>query len=69
MCGVVDRRQMLEIQVSIDLSGPDIGVPEQFLHSPQITAGLEQMGCKRMAEHVRVDMHPQALAAAPRAHP
>jgi hypothetical protein len=41
MRGLVDGRQMLEIQVGIDLGGADIGVAQQFLYSPQIAAGLE----------------------------
>src|SRR5450432_3516247 len=65
MRGLVDRRQMLEVQVSIDLSGADIGVAEQFLHSPQVTAGLEQVSGEGVAEHMRMHVHSNALTAAP----
>ena len=30
-------------------------MPEQELDAPQIHAGFEEMGCKRVAKHVRVD--------------
>ena len=49
MCGVVDAGEMLEIEVSIDLGGCNIGVSEQFLHGAQVRAGFEQVGGKGMA--------------------
>src|ERR1700755_2767867 len=39
----VDAGQVLEVKVSVDLGGGDVGVPEQLLHTPQLAAGLEQM--------------------------
>src|ERR1700750_954443 len=65
MRGLVDRRQVLEVQVSIDLSGADISVTQQFLHSPQVTAGFEQVSGKGVAEQVGMHVHAYALAAAP----
>ncbi len=38
---VVDLGKVPEIEVSIDLGGTYIGVPEEFLHRPQITACLQ----------------------------
>ncbi len=66
MCGVVDAGQMRKIEVGIDLRGADVGVTQQFLHAAQIGAGLEQMSCKRMTKHMRVDMQRRSLAARPR---
>ena len=43
MSGVVDAREMLEIEVCIDLRGCKIGVTEHFLHRAQIAARFEQM--------------------------
>ena len=65
MCGLVNARQMLKVQVSIDLSGADVGVAEQFLHAAQIAARLQQMSGERMAEHMRMHMHAEPHAAAP----
>lgn len=36
MCGVVDPRQMLEIQVCINLCSGNICMAEQFLHGAQV---------------------------------
>src|SRR5712691_9137157 len=68
VCGVVDFRQVLKIQVRVDLCGGDVGVPQQFLDAAQIRTGFEQMGGKRMPEHVRMHMHFQAHAPSPGIH-
>jgi hypothetical protein len=36
VCGVVDFRQMLKIEVRVDLCGGDVGVSQQFLDAAQI---------------------------------
>ena len=32
--------------------GPDVLVPQQFLHRPDVVAVLQQMGCERMTKSV-----------------
>ncbi len=39
MRGVVNLREMLEIQVGVDLGRRNVGVAEQFLHAAQIAGG------------------------------
>ena len=46
--------QMLKIQPRIDLRGGNAGVAQQLLHGPQITAGLQHMAGKRVAQHMRM---------------
>src|SRR6185503_10147863 len=62
---VVDLDEMLEIKVNIDLRGRHVRVPEQFLHTAQILARLQQMTRERMAEHVRMNMAAQSLVPRP----
>ena len=38
---VVDLRQVLVIEVGVDLGGADVGVSKELLHGPQITARFE----------------------------
>jgi hypothetical protein len=33
MCGVVHARQMLKVEVSVDLRAADVGMTQQFLHA------------------------------------
>ncbi len=61
-------RQVLKIQVRVDLRGGNVGMPQKFLNAAQIRAGFEQMGGKRMPEHVRMHMHFQAHAPGPGIH-
>ena len=53
---VIDRGQALEVQVGVDLGCRDLGVPQEFLHGPQIPTALQQMAGKRVSKHVRVDL-------------
>jgi hypothetical protein len=46
MCGVVDAGQMRKVEVSVDLRAADVGMTQQFLHSAQVLAGFEQVGCE-----------------------
>lgn len=66
---VVDFRQVLKIEMGVDLGGLDIRVPEQFLYCPEVTAGFEQMGGERMTQHVRMDAAPEALFPGPESDP
>src|SRR5579863_4018058 len=53
--------QMLEIKMGVDLRRTDVGVAQQLLHAPQISAGFKQMGGKGVPEQVRVDPLPEPL--------
>ena len=64
---VVNLRQMLKVQPCVDLCGGDAGVAQQFLHRTQITAGLQHMAGKGMAQHVR--MHRRGQPSGARALP
>lgn len=41
MGAVVDARQVLKIDMRVDLRRSDVGVAEQLLHGAQIAAGLQ----------------------------
>ncbi len=62
MCLVVDLCKVLKIKVGIDLRGADIRVPEQFLHSPKVAAGFQQMTGKGVPQGVRVDIARDTLS-------
>ena len=51
---VIHLGQVLKIKPGVHLRCGDVGVTQQLLHSPQITAGLQHMAGKRMPQHVRV---------------
>src|SRR5207247_10181296 len=51
---IVDLRQILEVQVRIDLRAGDARVPKHFLDRAQIARRLQQVRSERMAQHVRV---------------
>ena len=69
---VVHLRQMLEIQVGIDLGGADVGMAQQFLDRAQIAARLQQVRREGMAQHMRMHAARNALrtsmALQPRLH-
>ena len=60
---------MLEIKVSVDLRGRDVGVAEQLLHPTKFSTGFKEMGGERMSEKVRVNMLLQPLLAGPVRNP
>ena len=62
---VVYLGKVLEVKVCIDLGRTDVRVSEKLLYSAQIAAGLEQVGRKRMPEHMRVYAHVDSLAPGP----
>ena len=53
---IVDLRQILEVEVRIDLSAGDARVTEHFLDCAQIARRLKQVRGEGMAQHVRVHM-------------
>src|SRR5208283_3703362 len=66
MRGVIYLRQMLKVQLRVDLRGADVGVSQELLDAAQVAAGFEQVRRKGVAKHMWVHVHPQALAARPR---
>ncbi len=40
--------------MSVDLGGPHVGVPEELLNRPEISAALEQVRCVRMPQRMRM---------------
>jgi hypothetical protein len=52
---IIDVCEMLEVEMRIYLRRRQARVTEKFLNGAQIAARFEQMGRKRMAQHVRVD--------------
>jgi hypothetical protein len=43
---VIGLGQVLEVQPRVDLRGGDVGVAQQFLHRPQVAAGLQHVAGK-----------------------
>ena len=58
---IIALRQMLEIQMGIDLRGGKTLMAEQLLDRPQVAAGFKQMGGEGVAQQVGMDMLGQAL--------
>ena len=54
MGSVIDLAQASAVDVAVHLGCREGAVPEQLLDHAQVGAALEQMGCERMAEPVRV---------------
>src|SRR5579862_7607494 len=65
MGSVVDAGEVLEVKMSIDLGGRDIGVAEELLHTAQLATRLEQVRGKGVAEEVRMHRHGESLASRP----
>ena len=65
MRGIVHVRQMLKVEVGINLRGGQVGVAEQLLHRAQIAARLQHVGSEGVAQLVRVDMAVDALFHTP----
>ena len=66
---VVDLRQVLKIQMRVDLGRADVRVAEQFLDGAQITTGLEHMTGEGVAQHVRMDRTIEPLDTRPSCQP
>lgn len=66
---IVDACEVLEIQVRIDLGGTDIGMPEEFLDSPQIATRFQQVAGKRVSQHMGmyIGRQPPAYSPVPQA--
>ena len=50
MRGEVCRLQSLDGNMRVDLRGREAGVPEQSLHTPEISSVIEKMSRKTMAQ-------------------
>lgn len=64
---VVNFRQVLEIQMGVDLRGGNIAVTKQFLDRPEILARFQQVAGKGMPQHMRVDVRLRAFRLTPAA--
>ena len=53
MSEIVDLFKALDGDVGVDLGGGERGVAEQFLHTAQIGAGVEQVGGKTVTQAMR----------------
>jgi hypothetical protein len=62
---IVNAGEVLEIKVRIYLGRADVGVPKQFLHGPQVAAGLEQVRGEGVPEHVRMHVFRQTTEPRP----
>ena len=60
---VIHLRQVLEVEVGVDLRAADAGVTEEFLHGTEIPAGLQQVAREAVAQHVRMDVNPKPQKA------
>jgi len=57
---VVHLGQVLEVEMGIHLGGGDVGVAQQLLHRAQVAGGLQHVAGEAVAQHVGMQMHPQA---------
>lgn len=53
---VVDGLQALFGDVRVALGGAEGGVAEEFLHSPEVASGVEEVRGEGVADHVRMDV-------------
>ena len=60
---IVDLRQVLEIEMRVDLGGADVRVPEQLLHGAQVAGGFQQVTGEAVPQKVRMHALRQALLA------
>src|SRR5690606_33976157 len=58
---VIDPREVLVVQVRVDLRGGDVGMAEQLLDAPQVARGLQDVAGEAVPQQVRVDALEQAL--------
>ena len=61
---VIDAGEMLKIKMGVNLGRADVGMAEQFLHAAEVTAGLQHMAGKGMAQHVGMHILAHASFAA-----
>ena len=74
---IVNLGDVLKIDMSIDLGGLDIGMPQEFLHRSNITARFQQMASEGVTQHVWVHVgkslplgpQPHSLLDSPRSKP
>ena len=71
MGGIIGLGQVLKIKPRVHLCGGDVGMAQQFLHGPQVPAGLQQVAGKTVPQHVRMHRggQPGLLAAGFKALP
>ena len=65
MCRVVHLRQVLKVQMRINLRRGDAGVAEHFLHRAQVAGGLQYVRGEGVAQHVGMHMDADPLPLRP----
>ncbi len=65
MGGIVNLRQMLKIQMCINLRGSDTRMTEHFLYGAQIARGLQHVAGEGVAQHVRMHVQPKTALFRP----
>ena len=60
MRSIVGLGQVLPIEPRVNLSGRDVRVSKQLLHTPQVTARLQQMRREAMSQYVRMHVDAQS---------
>jgi len=60
VCLVKHSRKVLMVQVGVDLCGGDLGVAQELLHGPEVSAALQEVRGKRVSQHVGVHGMAQA---------
>ena len=65
MSAIVHPRQVLKVEVRIDLRSGDIGVTQKFLHGAQVAGRFQQVGGKAVTQHMRVYVYRQTGPAGP----
>ena len=62
---IVDLREVLEIEVGVDLGCRNVGMTQELLDGAQITGGLEEVRRERVTQKVRMNMGGGALRLRP----
>ena len=62
---IIHRRQVIKIQLGINLRAGQTRVPQQILHGTNIARRLQQMPSKAVAQHMRRNMLRAAVLLRP----
>ena len=49
---IIGLGQVLKVEPGVNLRGADVGMTQQLLYATQVTARLQHMASKRVAQHV-----------------
>jgi hypothetical protein len=68
MRGIVDLRQVLEVEMGVDLRRSDARVSQHLLHGAQVAGRLQHVRRERVPQHVRMHVPRQSLLDRAMAH-